>query len=214
MENVKTMLEPGLRFGRARAAIRSEDAPLVTGAGRFTDDIDLPGQAHAAFVRAPVAHAAIVYLGSATLPANGTDDTGLLGELENGSPGNLAGGMGSAIAYSGVGQRYYMVPDRGPGDGSTGWIDRMYVVEVAIAPSGPGFTITPTLGHATLFSNEGGAYFTGRSSEFDATNSPASLRFDPEGLSAAERASLKSRADAWLRDHETTEATTTGLRHN
>ena len=59
MENAETTLEPGLRFGRARAAIRSEDAPLVTGAGRFTDDIDLPGQAHAAFVRAPVAHAAI-----------------------------------------------------------------------------------------------------------------------------------------------------------
>jgi aerobic carbon-monoxide dehydrogenase large subunit len=51
--------ESGLRFGSGRGAIRSEDAPLVTGAGKFTDDINLPGQAYAAFVRASVAHATI-----------------------------------------------------------------------------------------------------------------------------------------------------------
>jgi len=49
----------GLRFGGGRGAIRSEDAPLVTGSGKFTDDISLPGQACAAFVRASVAHATI-----------------------------------------------------------------------------------------------------------------------------------------------------------
>src|SRR4051812_13195064 len=49
----------GLRFGSGHGAIRSEDAPLVTGGGQFTDDLDLPGQAHAAFVRASVAHANI-----------------------------------------------------------------------------------------------------------------------------------------------------------
>ena len=49
----------GLRFGSGRSAIRSEDAALVTGAGKFTDDINLPGQAYAAFVRASVAHATI-----------------------------------------------------------------------------------------------------------------------------------------------------------
>ena len=51
--------ESGLRFGSGRDAIRSEDEPLVTGAGKFTDDINLPGQAYAAFVRASVAHATI-----------------------------------------------------------------------------------------------------------------------------------------------------------
>ncbi|HET9816067.1 MAG TPA: molybdopterin cofactor-binding domain-containing protein, partial [Xanthobacteraceae bacterium] len=51
--------ESSLRFGSGRGAIRSEDAPLVTGVGKFTDDINLPGQAYAAFVRAPVAHATI-----------------------------------------------------------------------------------------------------------------------------------------------------------
>ena len=49
----------GLRFGSGYCTVRSEDAPLLTGRGRFTDDLDISGQAHAAFVRATVAHAVI-----------------------------------------------------------------------------------------------------------------------------------------------------------
>jgi carbon-monoxide dehydrogenase large subunit len=39
---------------------RKEDERLVTGKGRFTDDFDLDGQAHAAMVRSPHPHARIV----------------------------------------------------------------------------------------------------------------------------------------------------------
>jgi len=39
---------------------RKEDARLVTGKGRFTDDFSLPGEAHAAMVRSPHPHARIV----------------------------------------------------------------------------------------------------------------------------------------------------------
>jgi carbon-monoxide dehydrogenase large subunit len=45
-----------LRFGSDREARRSEDGPLLTGRGRFTDDVNVAGQAHAAFVRAQVSH--------------------------------------------------------------------------------------------------------------------------------------------------------------
>jgi carbon-monoxide dehydrogenase large subunit len=38
---------------------RLEDRPLLTGKGRFIDDIALPGMLHAAFVRSPHPHAAI-----------------------------------------------------------------------------------------------------------------------------------------------------------
>jgi hypothetical protein len=38
---------------------RLEDPALITGRGRFADDIRLPGAAHAAFVRSPHAHALI-----------------------------------------------------------------------------------------------------------------------------------------------------------
>jgi carbon-monoxide dehydrogenase large subunit len=47
------------RFGSDDGSLRSEDAPLLTGRGRFTDDLSLPGQLHAVFVRSPHGHAEI-----------------------------------------------------------------------------------------------------------------------------------------------------------
>lgn len=47
------------RFGEVQAPGRTEDRRLLTGGGQFTDDIQLPNQAYAAFLRAPVAHAEI-----------------------------------------------------------------------------------------------------------------------------------------------------------
>jgi carbon-monoxide dehydrogenase large subunit len=45
--------------GIGRAVRRREDRRLLTGAGCYTDDVTLPGQAHACLVRSPHAHAAI-----------------------------------------------------------------------------------------------------------------------------------------------------------
>ena len=39
---------------------RSEDPRILTGSGRYVDDIKLPGMLHAAFVRSPLAHARVV----------------------------------------------------------------------------------------------------------------------------------------------------------
>src|SRR6516164_7625885 len=39
---------------------RSEDPRILTGAGRYVDDIKLPGMLHAAFVRSPLAHAQVL----------------------------------------------------------------------------------------------------------------------------------------------------------
>ncbi|MCA1674707.1 MAG: xanthine dehydrogenase family protein molybdopterin-binding subunit, partial [Actinobacteria bacterium] len=44
-------------FGRARK--RKEDARLITGRARWTDNISLPGMVHLAVLRSPVAHATI-----------------------------------------------------------------------------------------------------------------------------------------------------------
>ena len=41
---------------------RLEDQALLTGASRFIDDLDLPGAAHAVFVRSPHVHARVVSL--------------------------------------------------------------------------------------------------------------------------------------------------------
>jgi carbon-monoxide dehydrogenase large subunit len=46
-----------MNSGIGASVLRKEDAPLITGEGRFVDDIKLPGMAYAAFVRSPHAHA-------------------------------------------------------------------------------------------------------------------------------------------------------------
>ena len=48
------------RFGKAQASGRMEDGALLTGGAKFSDDIVLAGQLHAAFVRASVGHGDIV----------------------------------------------------------------------------------------------------------------------------------------------------------
>ncbi len=45
------------RFGSGREVRRIEDRALLLGAGRFTDDVSLPGQLHLCFLRSPHAHA-------------------------------------------------------------------------------------------------------------------------------------------------------------
>lgn len=48
-----------MKFGIGQPVPRLEDPRFLTGRGRFTDDINLPCQAYAAFVRSPYAHARI-----------------------------------------------------------------------------------------------------------------------------------------------------------
>jgi carbon-monoxide dehydrogenase large subunit len=57
------------RFGSDQGALRSEDAPLLTGRGRFTDDLSTPDQVYAVFVRASVSHATIRGLDTTTARA-------------------------------------------------------------------------------------------------------------------------------------------------
>jgi aerobic carbon-monoxide dehydrogenase large subunit len=47
------------KFGVGQPVRRVEDQRFITGAGRYTDDIDLDGQAYIALVRSPEAHARI-----------------------------------------------------------------------------------------------------------------------------------------------------------
>ncbi|HET8728124.1 MAG TPA: xanthine dehydrogenase family protein molybdopterin-binding subunit [Alphaproteobacteria bacterium] len=47
------------KFGIGQSVRRSEDPRLLTGRGRYTDDLSLPDQAHAFFLRSPFAHATI-----------------------------------------------------------------------------------------------------------------------------------------------------------
>ncbi|MDR3529573.1 MAG: xanthine dehydrogenase family protein molybdopterin-binding subunit [Rhodopila sp.] len=53
------------RFGSGREVRRIEDAGLLAGAGRFTDDFSLPRQTYLSFLRSPHAHARIVSIDTA-----------------------------------------------------------------------------------------------------------------------------------------------------
>ena len=48
-----------LKFGIGQPVPRNEDPTLLRGEGRYTDDVNLPGQAHAVIVRSQVAHGTI-----------------------------------------------------------------------------------------------------------------------------------------------------------
>src|ERR1700719_2773374 len=45
--------------GIGQSVRRREDLRLITGGGRYSDDLNLPGQAYAVMVRSPYAHALI-----------------------------------------------------------------------------------------------------------------------------------------------------------
>lgn len=48
-----------VKFGVNQSVARVEDIRLVTGAGEYTDDINIDGQLHGFMLRSPVAHANI-----------------------------------------------------------------------------------------------------------------------------------------------------------
>ena len=80
-----------------------------------------------AVLHAVSASAAVTFIGQGNIPGTATDQSGLTGLLEDGvTPRNLAGGFGSAIAYTGHHDLYIGTPDRGPADGATSYIDRFY----------------------------------------------------------------------------------------
>ena len=55
-----------MRFGSGQAVKRLEDEQLLTGRGRYTDDLSQPGQLHVAFLRSPYPHARIVGIDTAS----------------------------------------------------------------------------------------------------------------------------------------------------
>jgi hypothetical protein len=117
--------------------------------------------------------------GVGTIPSSATDGLSVSPKiLEDETPHNLVGGLGSAIAYTGVGNLYVATPDRGPNNGLDSYTDRYYLIELTLS----GGTVTANLRGGATLNQAPGLPFTGLSSAFDPTNSPASLRLDPEGI--------------------------------
>ena len=129
-------------------------------------------------------HATVTFIGEGSIPGTATDQSGLTEILEDGvTPNNLIGGLGSALAYTGNGQRYIATPDRGPADGTTSYTDRIYQLDIKLKQQSTNqYLVEPTVTATTLMRKTGNTYFTGNAAAFDAVNSPDSLRLDPEGV--------------------------------
>ncbi|MES2569785.1 MAG: esterase-like activity of phytase family protein, partial [Verrucomicrobiota bacterium] len=142
------------------------------------------------------APASVTFIGSAVMDGTGTDLSGLTGTLESGLPANLLNGIGSGIAYSGYGNTYYLLTDRGPStipyrnggerDDTTTYPTRFHSFDIVLSGAGSNFTVTATLIGTTLFRNAAGANLVGASDRFVLGNEPEeNLRFDPESIRVA-----------------------------
>ena len=160
--------------------------------------------------------AAPVLLAIGTLNGSGGDlSTATAGPLENGTAGNLLGGLGSGLAWAG-GNTFIATPDRGPNatnwnaalDNTTSYISRFQTLDLGLVKNnsgvGLGWTVTPTLTATTLMysptpltyaagatpalNGNGHYYFSGRSDNFDPSQSssnPNNARLDPESVRVA-----------------------------
>jgi len=92
-----------------------------------------------------------------------TDLSGLKGNLENGVPASLLGGLGSGLAHV-SGDTFLALPDRGPNavsfdaniDDTVSYINRFHTVKMNLKPNkgaGLPFTIEPELESTTLLSS-------------------------------------------------------------
>jgi carbon-monoxide dehydrogenase large subunit len=99
------MGEHRMRFGGAQG--RPEDDALITGKGRFTDDVSVENQAYAAFVRSPVGHAELRGIDTAAARAM----PGVLGVFSGADAvADGLGGIPPAAAFPGKDGRPMVAP--------------------------------------------------------------------------------------------------------
>lgn len=141
------------------------------------------------------ANAAVTYLGNAIIDGNGSDASGQLAPLEDGSRANALDGFGSGIAYTGYGNRYVLLADRGPNklgyagsfdtDNTVSYKSRFQVFDINVVPSAGGYTVSPTFVTTSLLRNEAGQNFVGLSNQITSPDPTANLRLDPESIRVA-----------------------------
>ena len=128
-------------------------------------------------------------IGRVSISGTEVDLSGQADLQEDGTPQNRLGGHGSGICWLGKGNRYVMLPDRGPADGATSYRCRIQIVEINVNPEATP-PVTTKLLETHLLVNADGKPFVGRSSQFDQAHPEKSLRMDPEGIRATPQGTL------------------------
>jgi hypothetical protein len=139
-----------------------------------------------ALAAAPAAPAKIVLLAQGTIPGDATDLSGLKDTLSDGTPHNRLGAMGSGIAWTGDGNRYLMIADRGPKDGAVPYRCRFHTFDIPVKAGEP---IKPRLLSTTLLTAPGGKPYIGLATAFG-DGARDGLRLDPEGIRVGRNGNL------------------------
>jgi hypothetical protein len=134
-------------------------------------------------------HAGITLIGKASIAADATDKSGLATPPGSSTPADRLGSFGSGIAYTGIGNRFIAVDDRGPGDGGVAWRCRFQTFDIEVDPSAPQ-PVTVNLVATTLLSTSDGQPITGNSGAYDIHDQVKGLRFDPEGVRVGPKGTL------------------------
>lgn len=126
------------------------------------------------------AKAAVEMIAVGRLPGDSKDLTGLTGLLETGTPSDQLGGF-SALEYSGSGNRYYVLSDRGPGDGAASFPCRLHEFDLEIDLSNR--SLHPTLVRSVLLKSATGESLSGSLAAVSVNpGAKESLALDSEGL--------------------------------
>ncbi len=135
----------------------------------------------------PKSPPSIEFIGKAAIPGNATDHSNLTGS-DGGIAQNLLGSFGSGIDYTGKGDLYIAVNDRGPNDGDSQYQDRWQLLKISIEPEKK--SVAAECVGTTLLTNEQGKPLSGSFAAYDATNSDQGLRYDPEAVRILKDGSL------------------------
>lgn len=135
---------------------------------------------------AQVAAADVVHYGTVATPGVAKDKSGLKGDLAPDVPANVLGAHGSGIAWTGKGQTFLMVADRGPSDGATPFRCRWQTIELGLYEDGAP-SAAPKCLATTLLSDDGGRVFVGDAAAGSGDgegggNEPGPRRLDPEAI--------------------------------
>ncbi len=120
----------------------------------------------------------IKLVGTTAIPGTAIDRSGLTDVLKDGTPHNRLGSFGSGIAYTGVGNRYVMVADRGPADGTIPYWCRMQVFDITLDQG----QLRAALVETVMLKDSSGENFTGAAAELGKSGAGTPLRLDPEGV--------------------------------
>lgn len=139
----------------------------------------------AAWTTVATARADVALVGQGAIPADRTDLSGLKDKLSDGTPHDRLGSLGSGIAYTGKGNTFVLVPDRGPKDGTTSYRCRFQTMQIVLK----GKSLEATLDATTLLTDEKGQSFVGFQGALG-KDGAAPLRLDPEGVRVGPQGTL------------------------